>query len=127
MKTRSSFSGLIFFVIIVIGAVFTYLSYNAQNMAGAIWIGVITFVVALLVSAAIKIADQWNRAVVLRLGKFHSLRGPGIFFIIPIIDTVPYWIDTACKYYLFHSRKDPYKRYSACRCRCCSVLESRRS
>ena len=93
MKTRSSFSGLIFFVILVIGAVFTYLSYNAQNMAGAIWIGVITFVVALIVSAAIKIADQWEKAVVLRLGKFHSLRGPGLFFIIPIIDTVPYWID----------------------------------
>jgi regulator of protease activity HflC (stomatin/prohibitin superfamily) len=32
--------------------------------------------------------------VVLRLGKFHSLRGPGIFLIIPVIDTVPYWIDT---------------------------------
>ncbi len=93
MKTRSSFSGLIFFVIIVIGAVFTYLSYNAQNVTGAIWIGVITFVVALIVSAAIKIADQWEKAVVLRLGKFHALRGPGLFFIIPIVDTVAYWID----------------------------------
>jgi regulator of protease activity HflC (stomatin/prohibitin superfamily) len=84
---------LIFFVIIVIGAVFTYLSYNAQNMAGAIWIGVITFVIALIVSAAIKIADQWEKAVVLRLGKFHALKGPGLFFIIPIVDTVAYWID----------------------------------
>src|SRR5674476_1001398 len=93
MKTRSSFSGLIFFVIIIIGAVFTYVSYNAQNVAGAIWIGVITFVIALIVSAAIKIADQWKRQVVLRLGKFHSLRGPGLFFIIPIVDTVAYWID----------------------------------
>jgi regulator of protease activity HflC (stomatin/prohibitin superfamily) len=93
MKTRSSFSGLVFFIIIVIGAVFTYLSYNAQNMAGAIWIGVITFVVALIVSAAIKIADQWEKAVVLRLGKFHALKGPGLFFIIPIVDTVAYWID----------------------------------
>ena len=93
MKTRSSFSGLVFFIIIVIGAVFTYLSYNAQNMVGAIWIGVIAFVVALIVSAAIKIADQWEKAVVLRLGKFHALKGPGLFFIIPIVDTVAYWID----------------------------------
>ncbi|MFZ0472465.1 MAG: slipin family protein [Bacteroidales bacterium] len=93
MKTRSSFSGLIFFVIIVIGAVFTYLSYNAQNVTGAIWIGVITFLIALIVSASIKIADQWEKAVVLRLGKFHALRGPGLFFIIPIVDTVAYWID----------------------------------
>ncbi len=93
MKTRSSFSGLVFFIIIVIGAVFTYLSYNAQNMAGAIWIGVITFVIALIVSSAIKIADQWEKAVVLRLGKFHALKGPGLFLIIPIVDTVAYWID----------------------------------
>jgi regulator of protease activity HflC (stomatin/prohibitin superfamily) len=54
---------------------------------------VISFLVALIVSSAIKIADQWDRAVVLRLGRFHSLRGPGLFFIIPIIDTVAYWID----------------------------------
>lgn len=93
MKTRSSFSGLVFFIIIVIGAVFTYVSYNAQNMTGAIWTGVTTFVVGLIVSAAIKIADQWEKAVVLRLGKFHALKGPGLFFIIPIVDTVPYWID----------------------------------
>jgi len=93
MKTRSSFSGLVFFIILVIGAVFVYVSYNAQNMAGAISIGVITFVVALIVSAAIKIADQWEKAVVLRLGKFHALKGPGLFFIIPIVDTVAYWID----------------------------------
>ncbi len=59
----------------------------------AIWIGVIFFLVALIVSSAIKIADQWEKAVVLRLGRFHSLRGPGLFFIIPIIDTVAYWID----------------------------------
>jgi regulator of protease activity HflC (stomatin/prohibitin superfamily) len=93
MKTRSSFSGLIFFIIIVIGAIFTYMSYIAQNMSGALWIGVVTFTIALVVSAAIKIADQWEKAVVLRLGKFHALKGPGLFFIIPIVDTVAYWID----------------------------------
>jgi regulator of protease activity HflC (stomatin/prohibitin superfamily) len=32
--------------------------------------------------------------VILRLGKFRSLKGPGLFFIIPIIDAIPYWIDT---------------------------------
>jgi len=39
------------------------------------------------------VANQWERVVVLRLGHFLSLKGPGLFFIIPIIDTVPYWID----------------------------------
>jgi regulator of protease activity HflC (stomatin/prohibitin superfamily) len=39
------------------------------------------------------VANQWDRAVILRLGKYYTLRGPGIFFIIPIIDTIPFWID----------------------------------
>ena len=93
MKTKSSFSVLIFFVILAIGIALAYANYDVQNSTGAIWIGAISFLVALFVSSAIKIADQWEKAVVLRLGRFHSLRGPGLFFIIPIIDTVAYWID----------------------------------
>jgi regulator of protease activity HflC (stomatin/prohibitin superfamily) len=57
-------------------------------------IGVGAFAVALIVSSAIKVADQWDRVVILRLGHFHALKGPGLFFIIPIIDAIPYWIDT---------------------------------
>ena len=41
----------------------------------------------------LKVASQWEKAVVLRLGKFHGLRGPGLFWIIPIIDSVASWID----------------------------------
>jgi regulator of protease activity HflC (stomatin/prohibitin superfamily) len=93
MKTKSSFSVLIFFVILAIGIALAYASYDVQDSTGAIWIGVISFLVALFVSSAIKIANQWEKAVVLRLGRFHSLRGPGLFFIIPVIDTVAYWID----------------------------------
>jgi len=54
----------------------------------------ITFVVGILISLATKVADQWDRAVILRLGQFHALKGPGLFFIIPVIDAIPYWIDT---------------------------------
>jgi regulator of protease activity HflC (stomatin/prohibitin superfamily) len=42
---------------------------------------------------ALKVASQWEKAVVLRLGRFHGLRGPGVFWIIPIIDSIPSWID----------------------------------
>jgi regulator of protease activity HflC (stomatin/prohibitin superfamily) len=93
MKTRSSFSGLIFCVILAIGIALAYMRYHVQDSTGAFWITAIFLLVALVVSSAIKIADQWEKAVVLRLGKFHSLRGPGLFFIIPIIDIVAYWID----------------------------------
>ncbi len=46
-----------------------------------------------LVASAIRIADQWERAVVLRMGKYSGLKGPGPFMIIPIIDSVPSYID----------------------------------
>lgn len=42
---------------------------------------------------ALKVAQQWEKAVVLRLGKFHGLRGPGLFWILPIIDSTTTWID----------------------------------
>jgi regulator of protease activity HflC (stomatin/prohibitin superfamily) len=93
MKTKSSFSVLIFFIILAIGLALAYFGYGFQSDTGAIWVGGISFLVALFVSSAIKIADQWEKAVVLRLGRFHSLSGPGLFFIIPIVDTVAYWID----------------------------------
>jgi len=93
MKPKSYFSVLIFFVILAIGIGVAYLVYNVRQGAGGIWIGVISLLIAIIVSSAIKIADQWEKAVVLRLGRFDSLRGPGLFFIIPVIDTVAYWID----------------------------------
>src|SRR5665647_737542 len=93
MKTKSSFSTLIFFVIFIAGEAFAYNLFRVSaNVEGTV-IGVIVFLIALIVSSAIKIADQWEKAVVLRLGRFDSLRGPGLFFIIPVVDSVAYWID----------------------------------
>ncbi len=48
---------------------------------------------AIYILLALKVAQQWEKAVVLRLGKFRGLRGPGMFWIIPIVDTTPNWID----------------------------------
>jgi regulator of protease activity HflC (stomatin/prohibitin superfamily) len=42
---------------------------------------------------ALKVAQQWEKAVVLRLGKFHGLRGPGLFWMVPIVDSTTMWID----------------------------------
>ena len=67
--------------------------YGIAPSWGSNWLIVVAVIVAAVVAFAIKVADQWNRAVVLRLGRFHALRGPGLFLIVPIIDTIPYWID----------------------------------
>jgi regulator of protease activity HflC (stomatin/prohibitin superfamily) len=49
--------------------------------------------VALFFASSIKYADQWEKAVLLRLGRYRGLRGPGFFFVWPIVDRVGYHID----------------------------------
>jgi regulator of protease activity HflC (stomatin/prohibitin superfamily) len=71
-----------------------YATHRIEVNSEVISIGIVTLILALVVSSAVQVADPWDKVVVLRLGHFHSLKGPGLFFIIPIIDTIPYWIDT---------------------------------
>ena len=49
--------------------------------------------VALYLLFSLKVADQWEKAVILRLGRFRGLRGPGLFWIVPVIDRASIWID----------------------------------
>ena len=94
MRQTNSFAALVFIVILAIGAALAYAMYGISASWGSNWVIAATLIVAFVASFATKVADQWDRAVVLRLGRFHVLRGPGLFFIMPIIDTIPYWIDT---------------------------------
>jgi regulator of protease activity HflC (stomatin/prohibitin superfamily) len=106
MRGINSLAVLIFIVILAIGAGLSYASYyiSADN-AGSVWIVIITLVIASIVSSATKVADQWEKAVILRLGRFRSLKGPGLFFIIPVIDAIPYWIDTRVITTTFNTEK----------------------
>jgi len=93
MQSQSPFSLLIFFVILLIGTAFAYALHISSAASVSYYFFGGTIFIALVVSSAIKIANQWDRAIVLRLGQFHALKGPGLFFIIPVIDTIAYWID----------------------------------
>ena len=93
MRKPNPFATFVFFVILAVGGLFSWAVASIWDIAGMV-VGVIVFAVALVCSSAIKVADQWDRAVILRLGRFHQLKGPGFFLIIPIIDSIPYWIDT---------------------------------
>ncbi|RAJ79915.1 regulator of protease activity HflC (stomatin/prohibitin superfamily) [Chitinophaga dinghuensis] len=93
MRSKNIFPTVIFFIIFIAIMAVTYWSTGLKSASSAFVI-VPALIIAALVSAAIKIADPWDRAVVLRLGRFVHLRGPGLFLIIPVIDTIPYWIDT---------------------------------
>jgi regulator of protease activity HflC (stomatin/prohibitin superfamily) len=80
----------VFIVLTVLGAVLM------DGRVADLWIGLFVAVMTILgtyILFALKVASQWEKAVVLRLGKFHGLRGPGVFWIIPIVDTIPSWID----------------------------------
>jgi regulator of protease activity HflC (stomatin/prohibitin superfamily) len=54
---------------------------------------IILVIISILIGSSIQIADQWEKAIVLRMGKYYGLRGPGLFFVIPIIDQVSNYID----------------------------------
>ena len=95
MARNRSIAVLVFVVILGIGLGLGDILYNATANLGA-GAGLVggAFLVALIAAASIQVANQWERVAVLRLGHFRALRGPGPFLIIPIVDTVPYWIDT---------------------------------
>ncbi|MGA2672079.1 MAG: slipin family protein [Terracidiphilus sp.] len=94
MKQSSSFQALVFAVVLAAGAAVAFALHRLSADVAAISILGVSVVLAYIVASAIQVADQWNKAVVLRLGKFRSLEGPGLFLIIPIVESIPYWIDT---------------------------------
>lgn len=60
---------------------------------GVAFVGIVTLIVAFWLAATIRMVSQWQRAILLRLGKFSGVRGPGLFFITPLVETVAYIID----------------------------------
>lgn len=92
MRRPSAIPVLVFAVVLAVGVLAAFLTSGADYGQGVVTVGV-SLVIALFLAAATQVANQWGRAIVLRLGRFQTMRGPGLFFIIPIIDTIPYWID----------------------------------
>ena len=79
-------------------SMFVLLAWLAVGVIGLIATGnpvplILGAVLGFICMQSPKVAQQWERAVVLRLGRFVGLRGPGLFWIVPFIDTVVAWID----------------------------------
>jgi len=79
-------SALAFLTPALLGALAFWLTFNPAPL-------VIGIIFGLLLAQSPKIARQWDRAVVLRLGRYVGLRGPGLFWIIPFVDTISAWVD----------------------------------
>jgi regulator of protease activity HflC (stomatin/prohibitin superfamily) len=77
---------------------FVFVAFLAIGMLGTfilrspvpVIVGILAGIVAM---QSPKIARQWDRAIVLRLGKYQAMEGPGLFWIVPFIDTISAWID----------------------------------
>src|SRR5882724_12279222 len=57
----------------------------------AVVVGILAVITIL---ASLRMCNEWERKVVLRLGRFGGVRGPGVFFLLPYIETTPFTIDT---------------------------------
>ncbi len=79
-------AALAFIVPVGLGALATLVTLNPISAIVGVLLG-------LFLAQSPKIARQWERAVVLRLGKFIGLRGPGLFWIVPFVDNISTWID----------------------------------
>ena len=90
-KKMNKVAMTVLYVLIAVDALICLILY--PSLVGMLTVAPIGLLVALFIAATIKIADQWEKGVVLRMGKFIGLKGPGLFFIIPIIDRVDNYID----------------------------------
>ena len=71
---------------VLLGGLISWLMLNPVAVVVGLLLG-------FFLAQAPKIARQWERAVVLRLGKYVGLRGPGLFWIIPFVDSISTWVD----------------------------------
>ena len=88
----SAFSVLIAILIAVAGFVINVLVAMATGSTSQ-WIFFVAIAIAVIVAFSVKVAAQWERGVILRLGKFHGLKGPGVLLVFPVVDHVQF-VDT---------------------------------
>lgn len=79
-------SSVVFLGLTAIGGIITLLTQQPVGIVAGVLLGG-------LMSQSPKIAKQWERGVVLRLGRYVGLRGPGLFFVTPFLESVAFWID----------------------------------
>jgi regulator of protease activity HflC (stomatin/prohibitin superfamily) len=94
-NVRISGAAGILFAILCVLAILGAILLDTLGLPGGwsgLWCGIL-ILAAFYVLFALKVAQQWEKAIVLRLGKYRGLRGPGMFWIAPVVDTTPVWID----------------------------------
>ena len=89
----SGVGATIFTVFLIASVLVAVVFYGKVPEFGLAAVSLVLLLIGLFFMFAVQVARQWEKAVILRLGKYIGLRGPGIFFMIPIVDQIPVWID----------------------------------
>jgi regulator of protease activity HflC (stomatin/prohibitin superfamily) len=94
-KVRVNGPALTIFLVLLMGGSIAVVWLAIEFVAAwiIVTVGVVSYFLAFYFLFALKMANQWEKAVVLRFGKFRGLFGPGVFWQIPIVDAVADWID----------------------------------
>ncbi len=116
-KKESQINGVAVFVFLVLMLVsIGIMSWMFIENVGVIWIIgelLVLNTIGLYILLAFKVAEQWEKAILLRLGRFVGLKGPGPFWIIPIFDRIPAWIDHRVMVTSFTAERTFNKRHCA--------------
>src|ERR1700733_10583852 len=91
-RSASSPAGIISILFFALAAGSFYWA-TISLMTAFYGVAAVLILIGLLTPLSMQMANQWEKAVVLRLGRLQGIRGPGIFFIIPFVDSVTVWID----------------------------------
>jgi regulator of protease activity HflC (stomatin/prohibitin superfamily) len=84
---NNALAAAVFVILLIISGAIAALVGLALPVLGVL-VFIVEFIISFLIAAAIKVADQWERGLVLRLGRFVGIRGPGLFLVAPILERV---------------------------------------
>jgi regulator of protease activity HflC (stomatin/prohibitin superfamily) len=98
-KPDFTFSFLRFLVLVLAAGLIMFFGpdldepVNKPSDVANMGISIVIFLAVMIIVFSIRKADEWERAIVLRFGKFHKVRGPGIFFLFPLVDRIVQTVD----------------------------------
>jgi len=92
MPVDTGIKTLVFLASLLVGSIASVVVYGISKPVGIIF-AIACFVVSWMLSSAVRMLAQWERAVVLQLGRYAGLRGPGLFFMVPVVQSVSRVID----------------------------------
>ena len=93
VKQANPVSITLFLLVLCAGVVGSFAMGEFSARDRVPWVMILSYLPATYLLFAVKIANQWEKAIVLRFGRFRHLAGPGMFVVIPIVDQIPTWID----------------------------------